>query len=348
MAFAESTKIFTNSGFKSIKDISGQDKVLVRNFIGDAEFIQPFALKKSHYNGEIIRIGGRNWSFTVTPEHTIAYDHNDMPLGKNFMFVPAKELEIHNTNRIYRKFKYLAPDEYKREQIIIYGEFGKQYATISNEDWFVLCGYVLCKGNIDYSSGRPTLCLYIDEDKSEQQVKMLSDILDRIGVEWSLLKSNRYFIRVKVNNTLANRVATRLGKVRKGMFLPNKMIYNSSRQLATALIETIISTSIKPETDRPDIYQFTCGEKLADSLVLLGTLHGYGVSSSLSIPAGTETAKATVRRDIYKVNISNLTKTYSPTLIERSQYNGDVYEIDLFDGQVYVKEEGMPVWVEPK
>ncbi len=27
---------------------------------------------------------------------------------------------------------------------------------------------------------------------------------------------------------------------------------------------------------------------------------------------------------------------------------GYVYKIDLFDGQVYVKTEGMPVWVNPK
>lgn len=347
MAFVENTKIFTDSGWKDIQEISGQDKVLVRNFIGDAEFIQPFALKKSHYDGEVIKIGGRNWSFMVTPEHTVVYDRNDMPVGSNFTYVPAKEMEIHNTNRIYRKFKYLPPDEYKREQIIIYTEFGKKYVTISNEDWFVLCAYVLCKGRIEYSSGRPTLLLFIDEDKSEQQLSMVGDILDRIGVEWTLTKRDRYFIRVKVNNTLANRVATRLGKIRKEMYLPNKMIYNSTRQLADLLIETIITTSISPDTERGNNYQFTCGEKLAESLVLLGTLHGYGVTSFIAIPEGTETNRATVKRDIYRVNISNLTKTYSPTIIEKSKYNGNVYEIDLFDGQVYVKE-GMPVWVEPK
>ena len=40
MAFIEGTPIFTDSGFKNIEDIGGRDKVLVRNFLGDAEFMK--------------------------------------------------------------------------------------------------------------------------------------------------------------------------------------------------------------------------------------------------------------------------------------------------------------------
>lgn len=347
--FVKGTQVFTNTGFKNIEDISGNDKVLVRNFLGDAELIQPFALKKRQYDGEIVKIGGQRWSFSVTPEHVVVYDRDDTPTGAHFTYTPAGEMTLYRHNRIYRKFKYMPPEDYKREKISINDEFGKRWSTISNQDWFVLVGYVLCRGKIEKQSSRLCLSIYIDEDKRDTEIPLLGDILDRIGVQWSLLKSDREFIRVSVKNSLASRVANNLGRVRKEMVLPDKMIYNSSKELTSLLIETIISASIRKDTKRGSDYSLTSTNKeLLDSLVVLGTLWGYGMTIKLQAVAGTQTKMAKITRNQYSVTISKPTMTYAPSFIKKEQYSGKVYGIDLFDGQVYVREKGMPVWVNPK
>lgn len=336
MAFIEGTKIFTNSGWKNVEQISGQDKVLVRNFIGDAEFLQPFALIKSQYNGLINKIGSKRWSFSVTPDHIVMYDRDDTPQSKNLTFLPAKDVEVHGNNRIMRKFRFSNRDDYKKEQIVINTQFGKKYSTISNEDWFVLCAYVLRKGMIEKQVGRSNLNLFVSDEKD---IEKLTGILDRIGVQWSLLKRDRYFIRISNNNNLAKRISTRLrGSVRKKMYLSDKMIYNSNRALVEMFFDTLLFAGD----------QLNCSSRLADSLVLLGTLHGYSVTKNLLLEKGAETKKAIVTRDIYNVVVNKPTISYSPMFNTQEKYKGAVYSIDLFDGQVYVREKGMPVWVNPK
>lgn len=344
--FIVGTKVFTDSGWKAIETIGGRDKVLIRNFIGDAEFIQPFAVKRRKHNGNILKIGGKHWSFSVTPDHTIVYDRDDTPIGANFTYIPAKSLKIHKNNRIYRKFKFLAPDEFKPEKISIYDEFGKRWVTISNTDWFTLVGYVLCRGKIEKLKTRHALRIALDTEKPEE-LRLLTDILDRTGVVYSVYPDA---IRVNGQNSLATRLANFLGsKKRKEMFLPDKMIYNSSRQLAETLIEAIINASISPNTKRRNEYRLTTtNKKLIDSLILFGTLYGYGMSFITTIPEGTETAYTTVKNDVYALIISNPTKTYSPSFINKEPYEGYTYGFNIFEGQVYVKEEKMPVWVNPK
>lgn len=352
MAFIKGTNIFTNSGWKPIETISGNDNVLVRNFLGDAEFIQPFALKKRQYNGEIYEIGGRNWSFSVTPDHIVVYDRDDKVRGRNFVYEKAKDLEINADNRIYRKFKYITPEDYKKENIVIYDDFGKRWVTISNLDWFVLCGYVLLRGYLEPAGRRRALNIYLDRQKREDELVVLADILDRIGVVWNLIESrtdDRWILRVNPHNTLSSKLAARLGSLkRKKMFIPDKMIYNSSKELASTLIETIINVSKRPETSS-DSYQFTSNNvKLIDSLEMLCTLWGYSVSRKISAHKGQDVGRGKLKKDVYNLVITSLPQSYSPTHINKKQYNDYVYELNLFDGQVYVKDGTAPVWIDPK
>ena len=353
MAFTEGTQILTDGGWKNIEDIAGRDRVLVRNFLGEGQFIQPFALKKKKYSGDITEIGGKYWNITTTPEHIIAYDRADRPTGDNFVYEPAKDVIPNPDNRIYRKFKYHTPEDYKKENIVIYNEFGKSWVNISNQDWFVLVGYVLCRGYLEPAGRKKALNIYLDRDKREDELVLLADILDRIGVKWSLIPSrtqDRWLIRVNPQNTLASKLIKRLGsKKRKKMYLSDKIIYNASKDEAKLLIETIVSASKRSETERGTVYQFhTNNERLVSTLSLLGTLNGYSMTSNIMAKKGTDTGKGTLSKDVFKLIIKPLPQTYSPTYTKTHDYNGSVYEIYLLDGQVYVKNEIAPVWVNPK
>lgn len=322
MAFIEGTQIFTDSAWKNIEDISGRDRVLVKNFIGDAEFIQPFALKKKQYDGDVITSGAKDWSFTVTPDHT--------PTGDQFK----------------RNFHYMFSEEPKKEMIKIRDEFGTRTSTISDYDWYKLVGFVLTRGFVRTKPGKPMLYLFLEEDRIEEEIRILGDILDRIGVAWHVQYSDKTLPKIVVSskNTLVNRLITRLGsKKRKEMFLPDKMIYNSTKELSKLLIDTIKDTS-RGETDQI----VTTNKALIDSLTLLGTLSGYSVRYYLLSEAGKTTSRGTTKKDSYLLFIFPQVSQYSVIYRKKSIYSGYVYEIDIFDGQVYVKDGISPIWIAPK
>lgn len=347
MAFVAGQQIFTSTGWKPIESLSGQDKVLVRNFIGDAEFIQPFALKKTEYDGEVVQIGAKDWSFTVTPQHKVLYERKGKVLSE-----PAIDLELKGYHRIYRKFRYMFPEEVKKEYITIFTEFGKKTVTIQHEDWYKLAGYILCRGFIKTGFGRPMLMLFLDEYNIEEEIMVLGDILDRIGVYWHVQYSEKTRPKIVISskNTLASRVQYRLGSLkRKEMFLPPKMIFNSTKEQADILVQAIKDATKRYDTpDRSYFQMSTTNIKFIESLTLLGTIHGYGVRHYLSHRAGDEMKFGTVKQSSYVLTISDPTDTYAPKYKNKKHYKGKVYEIDLFNGQVYIKEGSMPIWIDPK
>ncbi len=327
--FIADTQIFTDSGWKKIQDISGQDRVLVKNFISDAEFIQPFALKKRHYDGEVIKAGAKDWSFTVTPDHKNAEN---------------KEFSRH--------FKYMFSDDPKKEYITIFDDFGKRYVTINEYDWYKLVGFVLMRGFIYRDQKRPMLWLFLEEDRVEEEIKILGDLFDRIGISWHVQYSEKTRPKFVVSsrNTLARRLVTRLGSYkRKEMFLPKIMLYQSSKELSKLLMDTIIDTSIRPDTERKHVFQLsTTNKALLDSLTILGTLSGYSVRIVLNNKAGSPAFKGVTKKDSYILQISDPVKVYSRKYLKKTVYSGYVYGIDIFDGQVYVKEGSKPIWMNPK
>lgn len=350
MAFAEGTQIFTNKGFKNIEDIAGHDKVMVRNFIGDAEFIQPFALKKRKYEGEIVQVGGGNWNVIVTPEHKIMYNLNEYGDIAKYRYVPAGEMTISREFKLHRKFRYMLMDEPAKEIIKIRDDLGERRATISNEDWYVLMAYVLTRGYIRREGNKYTLLFYIKKGNVEKDTKIVGGILDQYGIPWSLSKSAQDVIVVSSRNTIAARMITRLGSVkRKDMYLPAKVVYNSPRALIRLLVETIISNSMNPGSKRGFVYQLsTTNTKLIDTLLIMGTIGGYSMTKYLKEKAGTPSKFGVSKRDSYSLKISTGHDTYAPKYIKKSDYLGYVYEIDLFDGQVYARGGSMPVWIDPK
>ena len=350
MAFVEGTKIFTDSGFKSIEDISGRDKVLVRNFIGDAEFIQPFALKKSYYNGEMIKVGGANWNFICTPDHVVVYNSGEYSEVPNYRFVPAGELKATKNDRIQRKFRYMIPDDQPREVIKVRDDFGTRHVTLDHEDWYILMGYMLTRGFIRQDGRKYTVFMYTRDGRIDEDIKILGGILDKYGIGWSLLYSAQPMLKISSRNTIASRLITRLGsKRRKEMFLPDRIIFKSTREQIRTLIETIISNSIGENTKRGSSYTLsTTNKALIDSLTVLGTVGGYSMSATLKAKAGTRTNFGKTKKDSYNLKISRGHDTYSVGYSKKIDYSGPVYEINLFDGQVYVKGGSMPVWVNPK
>lgn len=351
MAFIEGSKLLTGTGWKEIENISGKDTVLVRNFLGDAEFIQPFAIKKKLYHGNVIKFGARSWNFTVTPDHRIVYERLSDSSVIHIDHKSASDFTLNLKYRLYRNFRYMFSSEPTREMFKIYTDTGNRYVTISNYDWYKLVAYTLCRGFIKTGYGRPMLMFLIDENKADKEINEITDILDRIGAQWHVQHSDKTRLKIVVSskNTLANKLACCLGSTkRKEMFLPDKILFNSTKELSKLLVESIIEIHSRGIADNEGCQISTTNTKLLDSLGLLCTLSGYSSYVVLKSEAGTITNTGVTKKNSYTIRIFDAPRSYSPTFIEKSNYTGYVYELDLFEGQVYVKSGNMPVWLDPK
>ncbi len=339
MAFPAETNVLTTKGWKKIQDIAGHDRVLTRNFLGDAQFTKPFAIKRRHYSGRMVSGGSNKYQFRVTPEHEVVYTNKNGKIIKT----NAADVPTRRDNKLKHKSRY-APDGYLPAQKVKNEE--REY-TIETNDWYILVGYVLRKGMIEKNKAR--LILVADKQNPKKDMDLICPVLDRMGLIWNHTEPNLIVISRKSN--IANKLALMLGsRTRKQMSIPDKMIYNSTIQDGSALIETFIKTSREDGEGIGKITQFsTTNTKLIDSLEILGLLCGYTVSKLLTKPAGTKVAAGETKRDSYAVYIRRSVKEISIIRKQEHDYDGKVYEIDMFEDQLLIKEDGsLPIWMKPK
>lgn len=331
MAFIAGTSVLTNNGWKNIEDISGHDKVLVRNFLGEAEFIQPFALKKKQYDGEIISIGNVHSKISVTYNHKILYEQYGVSKT-----VDASEFIIKIDNRLLRKFRY-NPEDRTSEKINIKNDNATRTVHISAEHWYVILVYTLFKGYISKDK-RPTLKYLL---QNQEQVDILTNIFDLYGINWNRTSNfiGSPIITVNRNSNLTQKLKNNLGsRARRSMKIPKKIIYGSNKYLTRIFVDTIKLLTGKKYKN---CHKFrTINIKLAEDLKMLCMFGGYEVKYYNS-PGFNNSASNIV---VISENPDMLSVSYK----ESKNYSGSVYEIDLFDGQIYIKNGSAPVWMNPK
>lgn len=339
MAFPADTKVLTKGGWKRIEDVSGRDKLLTRNFIGDAQFTQPFAIKKKHYTGEMISGGQKNYKFKVTPEHEVVYSDRYKKVIKS----TAKDVPASVEHRLKHRSRY-STERYMTTQVIKNG--GHVY-SIDTLDWYKFVGYYLRRGSMDKK--RTRIILSLDKKNPQKDIDMICPVLDNMGLQYFITDRNLLIISQKSN--IAEKVARMLGaRARKDMHVPDKMIHNATLEQGKALIDIFIRASRHDGTGIDTIVQFsTSNKRLIDSLEILGLLCGYTVTYLLIKPAGTKVPRGVTKRDTYAVYVRESVTDVSIMRKKKSDYDGKVIEIDMFEDQLLIKEDGLlPVWMKPK
>lgn len=339
MAFPAETKVLTTQGWKNISDIGGHDRVLTRNFLGDAQFTQPFAVKTKHYDGKVISGGSEKYQFKVTPEHEVVYTDKH----GNVIVATAETVPPKRDNKLKHKSRY-SPDGYLVTQKVKYQD--REY-TIDTLDWYKLVGFVLKRGRVEKDMKRVIFAL--DRQDTKKDMDLICPILDRMNLTWNFTEPNLIVVSSKFN--IAQKLTRSLGsRARKDMRVPDKMIYHSTVESGTALLDTFIRTSRRDGKGVGEMIQFsTTNTRLIDSLEILGLLSGHTVSWIKSRPAGTKVAAGETKRDSYIVYIRESVKEISIIRKKEHDYDGKVYEIDMFEDQLLIKEDGsLPVWMKPK
>lgn len=339
MAFPVETKVLTTNGWKPIGDIGGHDRVLVRNFLGDAQFSQPFAIRRRSYDGKMITGGSRTYQFRVTPEHTVVYTDK----GDNIITSTAAEVPAKRENRLKHRSRY-STDGYLAQQKVKVRDY--EY-TIDTLDWYKLCGFVLRRGGIDKSRKRLTLSL--DKSNPEKDLELIRPVLENMNLEWTQISPDTLVFSQTYN--IAYKLASMLGsKRRKEMYIPDKMIYSASIEQGRELIEMFVRTSRRDGEGVDKTIQFsTSNFKLIESLEILGLLCGYTISYLVARKAGAKLPAGETKRDSYAVYVRKSVNEVSIVRKSESDYSGKVCEIDMFEDQLLIKEgNSLPLWMKPK
>lgn len=327
MSLLENTKVFTDSGWKNIQDVSGHDRLLVRNFLGNAEFVQPYAIKKKQYDGNIISLLNKYFSMSFTPNHIITYISNNKEYSSS-----VEEASKLYKIRFYRKFGYSSSDTRYES---LNRKKSNRREKIKQEDWHVIILYTILRG-------------YISKDKSpmlkyvlyrDDQVNILTNILKKYGITWGITYNHFGAKVVTVNRDtgLATKLKTYLGgRARRDMKIPISMVFKSNKTLSLLMINTL-KTLVGRSNKNVHTFK-TVHKNLVDSLELIGIFGGFTVRHFHTVGV----------MDSYIVTIAPVAKLCSPSSLKESNYSGYVYEFDLFDGLIFVKKEGDPIWVNPK
>jgi hypothetical protein len=104
IVFTDTAKLLTETGWKLLKDVSDNERILTRNYKGDIEVNKITNKIKQHYKGKMINLKGRNIDVLVTPNHRF-------PTNKGF--ITAQEIfdnEKLSKQYLFKTAEYDGPD----------------------------------------------------------------------------------------------------------------------------------------------------------------------------------------------------------------------------------------------
>jgi hypothetical protein len=112
----ETAEVFTESGWKLIKDVVVGEKVFTLNTETNQIELQPvLTVINEDYNGEMISLKGKYMDLLVTPNHRFYVNNNK----KEKFFITAQEILDNNTNSLFIPNNSLWDNEFEINQIDI-------------------------------------------------------------------------------------------------------------------------------------------------------------------------------------------------------------------------------------
>lgn len=361
--FSETAQILTSEGFKFIKDISEDEKVLTLN--KESGVIETKEITKKvvfPYLGKMIRLNGRNVDTLVTPEHRfIVYDKNN-----NSKFVTAQEI-LERQNQSYFG-KHRVPrtgvwnEGVETDTITISGisepskyygnawkEMLKNDCEINSQTFMAFLGIYLAEGCIT-KNNRNRINIYQNVGEKEAAIW---DILQTFPEEmkWSRIETNEKVVFSLSDARLAN-VLKPLGNCYE-KYIPVEY-KNMEASLLQELLYWYGIGDGRNVFDRQDGYQnvFTTSERLIlDLQEILLKAGGCGNISTIITDAdysfAGRTIKAANKVPLYVLNIATTQNFYLTgrfLSVTEEDFEGTVYCVQVPNETFYVNDNGKCFW----
>jgi hypothetical protein len=331
------TEVFTNNGWKLIRDVVSTDLILSMNpKTHEVEFI-PFIQKiEYHHIGEIYHIHNKWFDMKITPDHDVytekRVDHGK--LGRSLEPFFVKPSKLHSEHRIPRTCEY---NKKSPEFIDINGIRFKPKDYAFFMAWFISEGSILHNKEDAKARGYPIKITQHIKENKELLKNVLSKICNSIGLNLSIQKYGFEIYSKGLYDYLIQ-----LGRSNE-KYIPKEM-YSLSKEHINLFLNNYILGDGHERKQNNNLVQnsserqvFTSSKRLADDLSYLILLAGFYPSFSIDKNKNKEikfkNGTYKLNNDIYRISINKS---------KHANISNSVIDILDYDDMVYCLE--LPKW----
>ena len=341
--YDESTEVYTNHGFKLIKDINKSDLILSMDpETGLTEFV-PFIEKIAHKNTEnyLYHIHNKWFDCKITKDHDLFIHKRVQRKGKRIkepMFL--KPYELNSECHIPRTAKNnnISPDK------ITLGNL-----ELEVQDYVILLAWYLSDGYCE-DNRLSISCHEKSTDKRNIMIPFFDNFKEKYDLSGSYQKE-----KIHINSKDLVNYFKPLGKSHE-KYIPNELFILSSSDLDLFLDNYVLcdghyrvrSNNLVQNTSERIV--FTTSERLANDLAYIILLAGYCPSFSITNSKGKEiefkNGIYTINNDLYNIRINKSEyTTISSSKIEKIHYEGMVYCLALPKYHtLWIRSNGKTSW----
>jgi len=335
--FSEDTEVLTKEGFKSFKDLNGEEEIATLSKEGFLEYHHPKEIIKQRYQGEMIHFLNSKIDLLVTPNHKMYVRLRDEEIKPEFVLIPAFEsirwerAEMQKSalwKGQEKEFFYLPPVKNNKSGHV---------ERIKMDDWLEFFGYYITEGcvhlrkrkriiNGEEYEGYDYNVLIAQSRKNVEERKKMSTCLQRLP--FTFFDSDDHQFRI-CNKQLALYLS-QFGKA-KEKFIPSELKSLSPRQLKILFEAMMVGDGAK----RGDAFYTNSQKMVGDFQEILLKLN-MAANSNIK-----DTRKPTPVYNLHLLTNQGrdfLTPTYPSRVIV--PYDGFVYCVNVDNHVIYVRRNG--------
>ena len=347
--YDKNTEVLTDTGFKLIKDITIEDKVVtLKQSTSEIEYQSPTNFISYKYTGEMIHFKGKGLDLMVTPNHQIYASKNRY----RYLYEGFKLHKAEDVCDAHIKFKKNGLWLGERQEvhtipfITTIGKKGHNYirneVKIPMDLWLEFFGYFISEGHCSNRSIQLWQSLYYNPDKCEQ----IETCLQKLSKYGFSLKKKVYdkgrhegtpLMEYRIYSKQLTIYLKQFGTA-KYKFIPKELKSLSADQLKILFYALYLGDGA---TDGYTYY--TISPQLADDVMEI--ILKIGLSSNCTI------GRSEGRQDMYKIMLSNHCSEpsinyseNSPAHSKKVPYDDYVYCLEVPNHIIFTRRNGKTVW----
>ncbi|MEW5920116.1 MAG: ribonucleoside triphosphate reductase [Bacillota bacterium] len=348
--YAEDTQVLTDSGWKYFYAVSEGDQVYtLNNETNEVEIQKPVRYFEYDYNGTMYHFNNSKVNLFVTPNHNMVVDQYSPYNGARYLrkiikardfnpnidFIPKQAEWLGNEKEVF--FLPAIEIEYYRNYGKIYEKRIREKKEIHMDDWLAFFGFWLAEGSTylhkrDRHNRNKVYYEYqvrIHQNEGETASEF-ERILQRLPFKYSK-KQDKKKIEFCIWDKQLFSYLRQFGKA-GNKFIPQEIKSLSKRQL-----EILFDWLMKGNgyTGHGNTTYNTKSERLADDVQELVMKLSYA-SSIYKRKKGNASW--------FVVSISKNQRNYIRNGVEKKEYKGKVYCLEVPNHTLYVRRKGKPAW----
>ena len=351
--YDEETEVFTNNGWKYIKDVQYSDFIATLNTeTNKLEYHKPIEIICKNYCGNMVSIDSQSINLLVTPNHR-CYVKNGF--YKDFHWMNAIDLFTTSSKHWFKKAclwdgieqEYFYLPEVKLDKTNRYGENVKKEKPIKMDLWLKFLGLYLSEGSykecVKKENNRHWRYVVSIAQVKEYGRQKIREVLDEMGYKYSQSK-NCFRIEDKQLWTYVSQFGKTFDK-----FIPEEIKQLSSRQLQILIDYLMIGdgchiTYPKLNNNNNKMYHYTTNNYSTASNFLMNDFCEIAIKAGHAITV-TYAIKKPYDTKVYGIHMLKA-KDFMVNKKNFSiiNYEGNIYCLTVPNSTMFVKRKGRCFW----